>query len=153
MKKTITYLSLICALFVQLALFADDGSNSINWYTNYENALADAQKNNKPIFILFEGSDWCYWCQKLDKEVLNTTQFANMMADKMVFVKMDFPMKNPLPQDQAEYNDQIRTKFGVEGYPSVVILNSNGNRLANMGYMPGGAANYADHVMAVINNR
>lgn len=123
--------------------------NGIVWYTNYDQALAEANAKNLPMLLVFEGSDWCGWCKKLDSEVLHTQEFANIMGDRMVFVNIDFP-RNPSSQEQAAANERLKQKFGVTGFPTVIILDSQGRRLSNMGYMPGGPRSYAQHIEAVI---
>ena len=50
-----------------------------NWYTNYEEALAAAKKENKKLFVLNTGSDWCSFCIKLRKEVLEERKFKYML--------------------------------------------------------------------------
>jgi protein disulfide-isomerase len=125
-------------------------ADSIQWNTNFDDALAQAQERQLPIFLLFEGSDWCGWCKKLNSEILQTPTFAKMMGNKMIFVSLDFPARTPLPPDQAAHNEQLKQKYGVSGFPTVVILDSQGRRLTNMGYIPGGPKNYAEQIQVVI---
>ena len=62
----------------------------LKWYEHYQDAVAQAKSGDKPIFILFTGSDWCSWCQKFEKEVLSQATFSNSVADDFVFLIAEF---------------------------------------------------------------
>ena len=130
---------------------AQDSTGGIEWMSNYEEALSEAKSKNLPLFLLFEGSDWCGWCKRLDTEVLRTPKFAELMGGKMVFVDIDFRMRPPLSAEQSAYNEGLKQKFGVSGFPTVILLDSQGRRLSTMGYLPGGPENYATQIEAIIN--
>lgn len=126
--------------------------SSIKWYTNYNDAVQDAQKNHKPILLFFTGSDWCGWCKKMQHEIFNSPDFANKVGGSFVFVEVDFPNKKQLPQPLTEQNTQLKQKYGITSYPTVVILDSNGNYIADTGYRPGGGKAYADYLDDLLPN-
>ena len=39
------------------------------WEPDFEAAKARAARENKDLFVYFTGSDWCYWCLLVRKEV------------------------------------------------------------------------------------
>ena len=43
---------------------------------------AQAKAENKIVLMDFTGSDWCRWCIKFDKEVLDTPEFAEYAANE-----------------------------------------------------------------------
>lgn len=122
----------------------------IQWYTNYQQALAVARQDKKPLLLFFTGSDWCGWCKKIDKEAFETPAFGNAVGSRFVFVKLDFPMNNQLPREEAQQNAMLKQKYGVSGFPTVVILDSQENFLAETGYRPGGGQEYADYLLGLI---
>src|SRR3989339_2036693 len=65
--------------------------STIQWHTNYDEAAELAKTKSVPLVLFFTGSDWCTWCTKLEKEALDTKEFARLVGDKFVFVKLDFP--------------------------------------------------------------
>ena len=124
--------------------------SSLKWYDNLETAQQVAQKENKPIFVDFTGSDWCVWCKKLNSEVFTQDEFINYAKNNLVLVKIDFPENIPQSTATKYYNQQLAQRFGVQGFPTVIILNSNGAPVAQTGYQPGGAANYVQYIKSLL---
>ena len=60
MKKVLTFLFTIVTCGIQA-----------QWQTNYDEALALAKNENKPIVLVFSGSDWCGPCIRLKKTILD----------------------------------------------------------------------------------
>lgn len=88
----------------------------LNWLTNYQDAVSQAQTESKPILLFFTGTGWCPACIKLEEEVFNTTDFVNAAGAQFVFVKVDFPQSYRLdPQTQAQ-NEQLKSKFDVRSF-------------------------------------
>ncbi|MCX8154906.1 MAG: thioredoxin family protein, partial [Verrucomicrobiae bacterium] len=101
-------------------------------------ALNQAKKENKLLFINFTGSDWCGWCKKLDAEVFSTPEFKEFAANNMVLLFVDFPAKKQLPEAQKKANDDLKKKYGVRGFPTIVVLNGQGEKVfEKVGYMAG----------------
>jgi len=126
---------LVASLFVHvsLALSAD------GWSDNYQEALALAKKENKPVLINFTGSDWCGWCIKLKKDVFSTQEFQDFAKNNVVLFEADFPQSKKLPQAVQEQNEKLQTEFKVDGYPTLVLVNAEGKELdRNVGYLKGG---------------
>ncbi|MDL5053642.1 thioredoxin family protein [Oscillatoria laete-virens NRMC-F 0139] len=96
------------------------------WMTSYPQALQIAQRTNRPILLLFTGSDWCPPCKMLDKDVFNTSAFLNYARDNYILVKADFPRKHKLSASQEQANHELAGKFGINGYPSVFLLTPQG---------------------------
>ena len=112
------------------------------WTTDYPAALAQADKENKKVFLFFTGSDWCGWCKRLDKEILSTHEFKTYAAEKLILVKLDFPRGLPQSASLKAQNSQLAAKHGIKGYPTIVVLNSAGKRVGELGYMEGGPAGF-----------
>ena len=117
--------------------------SSLNWMTDYQAALSKAALENKSIVLFFTGSDWCTWCHKLENEVLDTQTFANLTQEGFIFVKVDFPRKTKLSPDIKAQNDQLQKKYKIQGYPTLIVIDSKENILANKGYEAGGPEKYA----------
>ena len=62
-------------VYLALMLFVAVTANSQNWTTDVEEAKISAQKENKTIVFVFQGSDWCAPCIKLDREIWSTDEF------------------------------------------------------------------------------
>lgn len=112
-------------------------ANAQEWQTDFEGAKAMAGKENRNIILVFQGSDWCAPCIKLDKDVWSTEEFQAYAKDHYVMLQADFPRKkqNALPQEQQEHNRKLAEKYNKNGYfPFVVVLDENGAVLGETGY-------------------
>lgn len=116
------------------------------WLTNYKNAVKKAQKEKKRLLLNFTGSDWCGWCVRLDKEVFSKKDFVTYANKNLVCVKLDFPRKKQIPQAEQKQNFELQTKYNVEGYPTILVLDNNEKLLMSTGYEAGGAKNYVQHL-------
>src|SRR3954465_4955013 len=94
------------------------------WGENYEKALEQAKAENKLVLMDFTGSDWCGWCIKLNKEVFSTPEFAEYAKKNLVLVEVDFPNKKPQSAELKKANEALQEKYKIEGYPTVIVLNS-----------------------------
>lgn len=120
--------------------------SQIKWYTDYAQAAAAARQSNMPILLFFTGSDWCGWCKKLHQEVFASPDFIREVGNRFIFVEVDFPQGKQLPPALAQQNTMLKQKFGISGYPTVVVLDPNENFIAETGYRPGGGKSYADYL-------
>jgi len=127
-------------------------SGTIQWFDDYRAGMQQAQKEHKPVFLYFTGSDWCGWCKKLDQEVLSQPDFARAVGSKFVFVKLDFPMNRSGSDASVQQNLQLKQQYGVTGFPTVVLIDAKGNFLAETGYRSGGARSYASYIEQLMNS-
>ncbi len=129
MKKAIILSTLILSSIVAV--------NAQDWKTDIDTAKAVAKIENKKIILVFQGSDWCAPCIKLDREIWSSKEFQDYAKDNYVLVKADFPRKkaNKLPKEQQKINNQLAEKYNQEGFfPLVVVLDSNGDKLGYTDY-------------------
>ena len=108
-----------------------------HWETDADHAMALAKKDHKPVILVFQGSDWCAPCIRLDREIWSTDTFKTYADDHYILLKADFPRrkKNALPPEQAKANAQLAEKYNTQGvFPLVVVLDENGQVLGKTGY-------------------
>ena len=117
-------------------------SDSLNWKTDLNQALATAKQENKVVLINFTGSDWCQWCKRLSSEVFSKKEFENFADKNLVLVKVDFPRNIEQSNATKYYNQQLANMYGVKGFPTIILLDKNGRGLLKTGYMQGGVENY-----------
>ena len=65
-------------------------------------------------------------------------------------VMIDFPQNTPQSQETAYYNRQLAQKFNVQGFPTIVLLDSNGKVITYTGYQEGGAKSYVQHIKSFL---
>jgi protein disulfide-isomerase len=120
-----------------LALFLA-GPQARAWMTDLKVAQDRAYAENRLVLINFTGSDWCGWCIKLKSEVFNTSEFNAFAERHLMLVEVDFPNRKPMSPQQRAVNKGLANKYGIQGYPTVVLLNSKGNEIGRLGYVKGG---------------
>ena len=109
------------------------------WKTDYTAALAQAAKENKMVLLDFTGSDWCGWCIKLQKETFSKPEFKKFAEQSLVLVELDFPRGKTQSDELKKQNEELAEKFGVQGFPTLVLLDPQGKEAArNVGYLQGG---------------
>lgn len=121
---------------VLIVLFTIDISAQ-EWQTNFNDAKQEASSSNKNILLVFQGSDWCAPCIKLDKEIWSTKEFQELSKDHFVMLKADFPRRkaNKLTEAMQTQNNSLAELYNKHGYfPLVVVLDSKGKVLGKMGY-------------------
>src|SRR5882672_11063026 len=128
MKKLAIGFMACCALL-------QAGAEELNWQTDLAKAQAQAKKENKLVMLDFTGSDWCGWCIKLNKDVFSTQEFADYAKKNLVLVEVDFPRHKELAADQKKANQALQEKYKIEGYPTIIVLNPEGKKLGDLGYM------------------
>jgi thioredoxin-related protein len=128
---------LVVGLFALAALWQVSAAE-LNWMTDLPKAQQKAKAENKLVLLDFTGSDWCPWCWKLRDEVFATPEFKDYTAKNLVPVEVDFPRKKKLPAEQQQANKALQQKYAIEGYPTVIVLNSQGKQVGKLGYQPGG---------------
>lgn len=124
------------ALFLLAILFGWMASAQ-DWYLSMEQAQAQAKQENKSLVLVFQGSDWCAPCIKLDKAIWSSEVFKKYAQDHLVMVKADFPRKkaNALNPSQQKHNQSLAERYNPQGYfPLVVVFNSAGQVTKTLGY-------------------
>jgi protein disulfide-isomerase len=107
--------------------------------TDLPKAEALAKSQNKIVLMDFTGSDWCPWCIKFDKEVLNTPEFQDYAAKNVVLVELDYPNKTVQSDDLKKANAALRDQYKIEGFPTLVALDKDGKEIGRqVGYSEGG---------------
>jgi protein disulfide-isomerase len=108
------------------------------WMTNYEQGQQEAKASNKLVLLDFTGSDWCGWCTVLDREIFSQPQFKEYASKNLVLVEVDFPKKKQVSAATREQNERLLMRYQVQGFPTIIVLNSEGKMVAELGYMQGG---------------
>ena len=113
-------------------------SAKTGWLTNYAEAQQEAKSQNKLLLIDFTGSDWCGWCIMLEKEVFSKPEFKEYASKNLVLFEADFPRRKELPAETLEQNQRLAMKYQIQGFPTIVVLDSSGKAIAQLGYIRGG---------------
>jgi thioredoxin-related protein len=116
---------------------ADAFAAKPGWLENFEAAKTRAAVEKKHILLDFTGSDWCGWCVKIDKEIFAKPDFKAFSAKSLLLVELDFPQSKQLPAEVKAQNDALGRQFKVNGYPTLVLLDSTGKEVGRwVGFKP-----------------
>ncbi|MEX0320702.1 MAG: thioredoxin family protein [Puniceicoccaceae bacterium] len=130
---------LLFLVFLSAGLFASDvrinGAEVGQWTMDYDAAKELAAKKNLPLMLNFTGSDWCIWCKRMDAQVFAKDAWKKYAEKEVVLVTLDFPRdKSIVPEELRKRNEALGQQFGIQGYPTYVVLDSDGaTRLGQLG--------------------
>ncbi|MCX6560855.1 MAG: thioredoxin family protein [Candidatus Aminicenantes bacterium] len=96
----------------------------INWIPYSEEALADALKSGKPVFI-DSTADWCIACHELDKKTYSQAEII-AMADKFIMLRAD------LTRNGDEKVKAFYEKFAAKGAPTLIWLKPDGTEITEL---------------------
>jgi|ERR1035438_8226128 thioredoxin-related protein len=114
-------------------------AQAASWTDNYPSAVAQAKKEHKLLLLDFTGSDWCIWCQRMDKDVFATKKFSEFADQNLVLVMLDFPQSHALRTEVASQNAALQQKYAVDGYPTIIVLDPDEKVVfTQKGYRDGG---------------
>jgi thiol-disulfide isomerase/thioredoxin len=95
---------------------------AIAWYTgSVESAFTAARAQNKPVF-LYWGAKWCPPCHELKATVFSRPDFIQKLK---LFIPVYLDGDDPGAQKWGD-------KFGVSGYPTVLVLRADQSELARI---------------------
>ena len=106
--------------------------HAADWGTDYDAALAQAEKQGKAVLVDFTGSDWCGYCMRLRAEVLDNPAFAAWAEAHFVLLEVDVPHNPKFDQKLLEKNKALCAKYGIDGYPTVLVLDAKGRPLGGL---------------------
>jgi protein disulfide-isomerase len=144
MKKRFVLFTLLLLGTARFAVAAD------GWLTDFEKAKQESAARGVPILADFAGSDWCHWCMKLDQEVFSRPEFQSYAATNLVLFLADFPNSKPQTDALKQQNQMLAGLYGIQGYPTVLLLDKEGKVLGRTGYQAGGAAAYVKHIQSIL---
>ena len=116
----------------------------------FEEAIRSSTERNLPIFAYFSASDWSVECMRFDSIVLQKPEFKTYASSNLIMLQIDYPRKQSLPEEIQKQNDELRKKYGISSYPTVLLLNSKGGVIATKNYDKGGVTEYIEELKKII---
>jgi rhodanese-related sulfurtransferase len=111
-----------------------------------QKAKAQAKAEGKSVLLFFHGSDWCPPCVQMQRQVIDSLEFAQFARQSLILVDVDFPEKSKQSDELKQSNLALKAKFNLspelgEGFPTLVLLNESGETVfQETGYAGGGPA-------------
>ena len=148
MKKIIISLFLLTTILISCS--KGGTKDNLDWQDNLETALQKAKEENKAVLVNFTGSDWCIWCQRLSNEVFSKNEFEDYADENLILVRLDFPKNIEQSAETKMYNSQLAQRYGVQGFPTILLFNSQGKMVLQTGYQPGGPVSYVNYLKSYL---
>ncbi len=117
--------------------------HGLEGYFDYNQAVACAKEQNKPIFIDFTGHG-CVNCREMEANVWSDPKVLKRLRNDYIVLALYVDDKYKIPQSEwvkSTYDGKIKktigkkyadfqiTKFGVNAQPFYVLMDANGNVL------------------------
>jgi thioredoxin-related protein len=113
--------SIFIVLLVGISFYSITCSGQVR--NNAAEAFRVSSESNKPILLVFAGSDWCATCIRFEKKILSETDFLNFANENLVILKADFPQRKQLPAALQEQNASLAEQFNPNGiFPYLLLL-------------------------------
>jgi thioredoxin-related protein len=117
------------------------------WSHDFEASKKQAAAEKKDLLLDFTGSDWCPPCKALTANILSKEEFRTLTKDTLVLVELDFPKdKSKLSEATQKQNQELQGKYGIQGYPTILLCDADGKPYAKTGYQEGGPKEYVAHL-------
>ena len=122
-----------------------DDPESAWWEINPHYAYARAQREQKPLLLLFTGI-WNNRAMALSQEVFSTKSFNEYVKENLVICYLNYPRNYTDAPDSLR---RIKNKFKVKGYPNVLLFTPDGEVHRGItGYHPGRPVDYFNKLQA-----
>jgi thioredoxin-related protein len=144
---------MIKLLITTLILFTTNAALAeVNWLTDLDAAKAQGVKQEKPLLVVFTGSDWCSPCKALHNTVFSSSSFGRI-AHKYVLVELDFPRTKPQSDEIKVKNRDLQRTFGVSGFPTVLLIDAKSGEVfgKTVGFGNKTAKEYLDELTKIKN--
>lgn len=92
--------------------------NPINWWYWCEEALNQAKRENKPIFLSI-GYSSCHWCTVMEGEAFSDDAIASYLNENFISIKVD---REERPDIDSIYMTALQMMTGQGGWPLNIFL-------------------------------
>ena len=107
------------------------------WENSETIARQRSVREGKPVLIWFTDSNTSPMCKALSQELFSTNDFGNWATEKLIRLKVDAVVKitdpdmsiddaSTLEYRRRDYNQALKKRYKVMGYPSLIMLNPSG---------------------------
>ena len=105
--------------------------DEFKWHTDFDLF----NQTEGPRVLLFTAENWCSWCKKLDKRILDKPEFADAISKKITFFKVDL---------ENGGDPRMLEVFKAQRFPTMVFIDSKGNKIGEMGFKNVSPEKYAE---------
>lgn len=148
--KILCYKSIWLSVFVSVFSLLTATAAGDAWMTDYSAAQKRAKAEGKPLLLDFTGSDWCPPCMALNSQVFSQEAFLSYAGEALILVEVDFPRRKSQSAELKAQNEALAVKYGIEYFPTILLVSPEGEVLGRTGYQSGGASAYVAHLKSFL---
>ncbi len=108
-------------------------------WRGWDAGLAEAKKTGRPVLVDVY-TDWCGWCKRMDRDVYSKPEMVDYLSKNWVTVRLNAEAGTLVHYQGHETTEAaIAQQFGINSYPTTMMLKPNGEFLVNVpGYLAAG---------------
>ncbi|VVB81938.1 Thiol:disulfide interchange protein DsbD [uncultured archaeon] len=95
----------------------------LNWFSFTKTAFSRSRREKKPV-LLYLSAVWCHWCHTMDRLAYSDEKITDFINKNFIPVKVD-----------TDKRPDINERYNVGGWPSTVILASDGELISAATYV------------------
>jgi protein disulfide-isomerase len=118
--------------------------------TNFPRSAELAKSTKRPLLLAFLGTDWSISSLKLDREVLDQAELSDNTNYNFLLCKLHFYQTQERSPETVRQNEELATKYGIQDFPTVVVLSPDGKELGRLGFIAGGPKAFGAAVKTVL---
>src|SRR5436305_9644641 len=99
-------------------------AHTIKWRSWSKAAFEEANRLEKPIFLVISSS-WCQWCHIMDATTLSEASIITIVNNDYIPIRVD-----------SDLRPDVNQRYNQNGWPSIVLLSSEGEILWGGVYVP-----------------
>ncbi|WP_230399692.1 thioredoxin domain-containing protein [Novisyntrophococcus fermenticellae] len=107
-------------------------SNPVDWYPWGTEAFAQAEKEDKPIFLSI-GYSTCHWCHVMAHESFEDAEVAQLLNREFISIKVD---REERPDIDAVYMAACQALTGAGGWPLTILMTADQKPFWTGTYLP-----------------
>jgi uncharacterized protein len=101
-----------------------NSAHKIRWRSWGKEAFEEAIRMDKPIFLVISSS-WCQWCHIMDETTLSEPSIITILNNDYIPIRVD-----------SDLRPDVNQRYNQNGWPSIVMLSSEGEILWGGVYVP-----------------
>jgi len=90
---------------------------------------------------------------KLHKDVFQKAEFVSYAKSNLVLVSVDFPKRKSQPPAVQQANQKLAVQYQVQGPPTLIVLDSQGQLLGKLNYGNGGTKAFIAEMEKLIHTK
>lgn len=91
--------------------------------------VQEIPEDQRTRVVLFTGTSWCPACKRLDQEVISRPAWEEFTKKEIKFIEFD--VSRNLSEQPANVQKLVQ-QFGIRGYPTMIIVGPNNEKLDQM---------------------